>query len=81
MGGDRAEGGGGPGQGVPGGVLADALFAGVHQCGDLAQPGVALGVGEGGDLRGPRGGRVRDERRDPVAEAGVDDGGQVACSG
>ena len=65
-----------PGQGVLGGVLADAVLAGVHQRGDLGQVRAALGVGDGGDLGRPRARRGRDEGADPVPEPGVDDGGQ-----
>ena len=59
--GDRAEGGDGPGRGVLGGVLADPVLAGVHQRGDLRGVGAAFGVGDGGELRGPRAGRERDQ--------------------
>ena len=79
--GDRAEGGDRPGQGVLGGVLADPVLAGVHQRGDLGDVGAAFGVGDGGDLRGPRAGRERDRGAEPVADPGVDDGGDVAGSG
>ena len=79
--GDRAEGGDRPGQGVLGGVLADPVLAGVHQGSDLGEVGVAFGVGDGGDLRGPRPGRERDRGADPGADPGVQDGGQVAGSG
>ena len=79
--GDRAEGVDGPGRGVVGGVLADAVLAGVHQRGDLGDVGAAFGVGDGGDLRGPRAGRQRDQGAEAVAEAGVEDGGDVAGSG
>ena len=79
--GDRAQGADRPGQGVVGGVLADPVLAGVHQRGDLGHVGAASGVGDGGDLRGPRARRERDGRAEAVAEAGVDDGGQVAGSG
>ena len=81
MPGDRAEGVDRPGQGVVGGVLADPVLAGVHQGGDLGDVGVAFGVGDGGDLRGPRPGRERDQGAEPVADPGVEDGGQVAGSG
>src|SRR6185437_13340382 len=50
---DRPEGVEGPGRGVFGGVLTDAVFAGVHQGGDLGEVGVAFGVGDGGDAGGP----------------------------
>ena len=70
-----------PGQGVLGGVLADPVLAGVHQGGDLGDVGAAFGVGDGGDLRGPRPGRERDQGAEPVADPGVQDGGQVAGSG
>ena len=79
--GDRAEGGDRPGQGVLGGVLADPVLAGVHQGGDLGDVGAAFGVGDGGDLRGPRPGRERDRGAEPGADPGVQDGGQVAGSG
>jgi hypothetical protein len=81
MGGHRVEGVDGPGQGVGGGVLADPVFAGVHQGGDLGGVGAAPGIGDGGDLRGPRACGERDEGSGPVAEATVDDGGDVAGSG
>ena len=81
VGGDRAEGGDRPGRLVLGGVLADAVLAGVHQRGDLGDVGAAVGVGDLGDLRGPRAGRERDQGAEPVPEAGVDDGGQVAGAG
>ena len=79
--GDRAEGGDCPRQGVLGGVLADAVLAGVHQGGDLGEVRVAFGVGDGGDLRGPRPGWERDRGAEPGADPGVQDGGQVAGSG
>jgi hypothetical protein len=62
-------------------VLADPVLAHVHQRGDLRQVGAAFGVGEGGDLGGPRAYRERDGRAEAVPEAGVDDGDQVAGSG
>ena len=62
-------------------MLADPVLAGVHQRGDLGHVGAAVGVGDGGDLRGPRARRERDGRAKAVAEAGVDDGGHVAGSG
>ena len=64
-----------------GGVLADAVLARVHQRGDLRGVGAACGVGDGGDLRGPRAGRARDQGAEPAADPGVQDGGQVAGSG
>ena len=76
--GDRAEGGDRPGEPVLGGVLAEAVLAGVHQRGDLGDVGAAFGVGDGGDLRGPRPGRERDQAAEPVPDPGVDDGGHVA---
>ena len=79
--GDRAEGVDGPGRGVLGGVLADPVLAGVHQSGDLGGVGAASGVGDRGQLRGPRAGRERDQGADAVAETGVEDGGDVAGSG
>ena len=79
--GDRAERGDGPGRGVAGGVLADPVLAGVHQRGDLGDVGAAFGVGEGGDLLRPRPGRQRDQGAEPVPDAGVEDGGDVAGSG
>jgi hypothetical protein len=81
MRGDRAEGGDRPGRGVLGGVLADAVLAGVYQRGDLSDVSAALGVGDLGDLYGERAGRARDQGAEPIAEAGVDDGGQVAGAG
>ncbi len=38
-------------------------------------------LAQGGDRRGPRARGERDQGTGPVAEAGVDDGGQVAGSG
>jgi hypothetical protein len=66
---------------VAGGVLADPVRAGVHQRGDLGDVGLASGVGDRGNAREPRAGRDRDQQAEPVAEAGVDDGGDVAGSG
>ena len=77
----RAEGAGGPGQGVLGGVLADPVLAGIHQRGDLFGVGATVRVGDGGDLRGPRPGRQRDDGAEAVADPGVDDGGDVAGAG
>ena len=79
--GDRAEGGDGPGRGVLGGVLADPVLAGVHQRGDLRGVRAAFGVGDGRELPGPRAGRERDQGAEAVAEAGVDDAGDVAGAG
>jgi hypothetical protein len=64
-----------------GGVLADPVLARVHQGGDLGDVGVASGVGDGGNLRGPRPGRQRDHRAEPGADPGVQDGGRVAGPG
>jgi len=64
-----------------GGVLTDPVLAGVHQGSDLGHVGAAAGVGQGGDLRGPRAGRERNRGAEAVAEAGVEDGGDVAGSG
>ena len=64
-----------------GGVLADAVLAGVHQRGDLGDVGAAFGVGEGGDLLRPGPGRERDRGAGAVPDAGVQDGGDVAGSG
>jgi len=58
-----------------------AFLAGVHQLGDLSDVGAAFGVGDGGDARGPRPGRERDEGAGPVPDAGVDDGRDVTGSG
>ena len=66
---------------MAGGVLADPVLAGVHQHGDLGNVGQAFGVGEGGDAREPRAGRDRDQQAETVAEAGVQDGGDVTGSG
>ena len=62
-------------------MLADPVRAGVHQRGDLGDVRAAFGVGEGGDLLRPRPGRQRDHGAEPVPDAGVDDGGDVAGSG
>jgi hypothetical protein len=64
-----------------GDVLAEAFLAGVHQLGDLGDVGAAFGVGDGGDLLGPQPGRERDEKADPVPDAGIDDGRDVAGTG
>ena len=64
-----------------GGVLAEAVLAGVHQRGDLGDVGAAFGVGDAGDLRGPRDRRERDRAAEPVPDPGVDDGGHVAGAG
>src|ERR1035441_9097617 len=48
MTGNRAEGGQGLGLGMLGGVLADAVLAGVHQRGDLGDVGAALRIGDRG---------------------------------
>jgi hypothetical protein len=67
---------------VIGGVLADPVLARVHQRGDLPGVGTASGVGDANrELGGPRAGRERDQGADPVPEAGVEDGGDVAGSG
>ena len=66
---------------MAGGVLADPVLAGVHQRGDLGDVRLAFGVGEGGDLLRPRPGRERDQGAGAVADAGVQDGGDVAGSG
>jgi hypothetical protein len=79
--GHRSEGSHGPGQGMVGDVFADAVFAGVHQRGDLGEVRAAFGVGDGRNLAGPRAGRERDEGSEVLAEAGVDDGGDVAGAG
>ena len=50
--GDRPKGGDCPGEPMLGGVLAEAVLAGVHQRGDLGEVGAASGVGDAGDLRG-----------------------------
>jgi hypothetical protein len=63
---------------VVGGVLADAVLAGVHQRSDLGEVGATSGVGDRRDLRGPRAGWERDRGAEPVADPRVDDGGQVA---
>ena len=49
--------------------------------GDLGGVAAAFGVGDVGELRGPRAGRARDEGAGAAAEAGVDDGGDVAGAG
>ena len=64
-----------------GGVLAEALLAGVHERGDLGDVGAAFGVGDGGDACGPRPGRERDRGAGPVPDAGVEDGRDVAGAG
>jgi hypothetical protein len=62
-------------------VLADPVLARVHQGGDLRDIRAAAGVGDAGELRGPRAGRERDQGAEAVAEAVVDDGGDVAGAG
>ena len=79
--GDRAEGGDRPGELMLGGVLAYPVLAGVHQRGDLGDVGAAVGVGDAGDLRGPRDRRERDRAAEPVPDPGVDDAGHVAGAG
>ena len=64
-----------------GGVLADPLLAGVHHRGELGGEPLAFRVGEDRDLLGPWPGRERDEGAVPVADPGVDDGGDVAGVG
>jgi hypothetical protein len=81
IGGNRTERGDGPGRRMAGDVLADPGLAGIHQDRDLGDVRLAAGVGDGGDLRGPRSGRQRDRRAEAAAEAGVEDGGDVAGSG
>ena len=78
---DRAEGADRPRESIVGGVLADAVLAGVHRRGDLGGVAAAFGVGDVGELRGPRPGRPRDEGAGAAAEPGVDDGGHVAGAG
>jgi len=62
-------------------VFADPVLARIHQRGDLGGVGTASGVGDGGHLRGPRARGERDQGAGAVAEAVVDDGGDVAGSG
>ena len=62
-------------------MLADAVLAGVHRRGDLGGVAVAFGIGDLGELRGPRPGGPRDEGAGAAAEPGVDDGGHVAGPG
>jgi hypothetical protein len=78
--GDRAEGVEGPAR-VPGGVLAESFLAGVHERGDLRGVGAAFGADDGGDLGGPRAGQERDQGAGALADAGVEDGGDVAGAG
>ena len=78
---DRPEGSDRPGELMLGGVLADPVLAGVHQRGDLGDVGAAVGVGDAGDLRGPRDRRERDRAAEPVPDPGVDDAGRVAGAG
>jgi hypothetical protein len=66
---------------VVGGVLADPVLPGVRQLGDLGDVGAAFGIGEGGNLLRPGPGRKRNQDAEPVADAGVQDGGDVAGSG
>jgi hypothetical protein len=79
--GDRTKSGDGPGRGVVGGVLTDPVFARVHHRRDLRGVGATVGVGDAGELRGPQAEPERDQRADPGPEAGVEDAGDVACSG
>jgi hypothetical protein len=79
--GDEAEGADRPRERAVGGVFTDAVFAGVHRCGDLGGVGEALGVGDVGDLRGPRSCRPREEGAGAVAEPGVEDAGDVTGAG
>jgi hypothetical protein len=66
---------------VAGGVLADPVLTGVHQRRDLGNVSLAAGIREGGDLRGPRPAWQGDRRTEAVAQAGIDDGRDVAGSG
>jgi hypothetical protein len=78
---DRAQRADRPRKLIAGGVLADAVLAGVHRRGDLSGVAATFRVGDGGELRGPRAGRPRDEGAGAAAEPGVDDGGHVAGPG
>ncbi|HEX3732326.1 MAG TPA: hypothetical protein VHU91_05325 [Mycobacteriales bacterium] len=62
------------------GVLADPFFAGVHERGDLGDVRAAFGIADFRELFGPGGGRKRDEGAGATADAGVDDGGDIASS-
>ena len=57
---------------VPGRVLADPFLAGVHRGGEIGEELVAFGVGDLGHLFGPGALRLRDQRIDLAADAGVD---------
>ena len=81
MPGDRTKSGDRSGELMFGGVLADPVVAGVHQRGDLGEVGAAVGVGDAGDLRGPRARRERDRAAEPVPDPCVDDAGHVPGAG
>ena len=66
---------------MAGGVLADPVRAGVHQRGDLGDVGGRSGSARAGTCCRPGPGRERDQGAEPVPDAGVDDGGDVAGSG
>jgi hypothetical protein len=62
-------------------MLADPLLARIHQRRDLGDVRLACRICDHGDVLGPRPGRERDQGAEAVADAGVDDGGDVAGSG
>jgi hypothetical protein len=62
-------------------MLANPVLPGIHQRRDLGHVRPAGGIGEGGNSRGPRPSRERDQDAKAVAEAGVEDGRDVAGSG
>ena len=62
-------------------MLAEALFAGVHQLGDLLGVGAPFGIGDVGELRRPRRRLDGDDSAGAPADAGVDDGVDVADAG
>ena len=79
--GDRAESGDGPGGAGLGRVLAQADGAVIHHGRDLAEVGLPSAIGQLRDPVGPRPLRLRQQRAGALADAGVEDGGDVAGSG
>src|SRR5262249_55005358 len=69
-----------PDGGVLGGVLAEALFAVVHHLGNLGQVGLPVWVGQVRYSVGPGSLRLGEQRVDALADAVVENGGDIAGS-
>src|SRR5262249_14554690 len=80
VGGGRAECGDDPAGWGLGGVLAESTGAVVHQGCDFGEVGVTGGVGQVRDVAGPEAVRLGEQGIDALADAGVEDGGDVAGS-